>query len=44
MRITFDVAFGKETPARSVTGLYSEIDGIGREVDGVIAKFEPFFP
>jgi hypothetical protein len=44
INVAFDVAFGKDTPARSVTGLYGEIDGIGREVDAVIGEFERFFP
>jgi hypothetical protein len=43
LHITFDVAFGKDTPAESITGLYAEIDGIGREVDKTITKFAPFF-
>lgn len=44
LQVAFDVAFGKDTPAHSVSGLFGEINGIGREVDAVIAKFEPFFP
>lgn len=41
---TFDVAFGKDTPAWSVQGLFAEIDRIGSEVEAVIRRFEPFFP
>lgn len=44
VQVSFAVAFGKDTPARSVESLFGEIDGIGGEVDAVIAKFEPFIP
>ena len=39
----FGIAFGKDTPAQG-RHLTDEIDRIGREVDAVIRKFEPFFP
>jgi hypothetical protein len=42
-RITFAVAFGKDTPAHG-RHLMGEVHRIGREVDAVIRKFERFFP
>jgi hypothetical protein len=42
MSIAFGVAFGKDTPAKG-RPLFPEIDRIGREIDRVIALFEPFF-
>jgi hypothetical protein len=39
---TFDVAFGKDTPAVEIT-VFGEIDRIGREVDAVISRFLPNF-
>lgn len=43
VRGTFAIAFGKDTPAQG-RHLTDEIDRIGREVDAVIRRFEPFFP